>query len=29
MFGTNNPVIREKALSDNLVLAELAKKVCE
>ena len=26
VFGTNNPVIREKALSENLVLAELAKK---
>ena len=26
VFGTNNPIIREKALSENLVLAELAKK---
>ena len=26
VFGTNNHVIREKALSENLVLAKLAKK---
>ena len=26
VFRTNNPVLREKALSENLVLAELAKK---
>ena len=26
VFGTNSPIIREKALSENLVLAELAKK---
>ena len=26
MFGTNNPIIREKKLSENLVLTELAKK---
>ena len=26
VFGTNNPIIRENALSENIVLAELAKK---
>ena len=29
VFGTNNPIISEKALSENLALAELAKKGLE